>query len=276
MQDRLLQRRAVSSAHPQLYGALPAAQHTARKHRLFSLIARSLARRSKAGTPPALGAAARASGSTNSRTSSTKSCNTASAVCCPWPTAGPTRMVPSCMLALSFGSLCKLDSRALLNCVDVCSFILFKSAAHLNNKHTVFGRVVGGMDVLRTLELVPTGVVGTPDEDRPQQELKIVSMVVFVNPFDTLEEERAEEETKLAQKRLEENVRERFPAVVVLSCSELTFGARPFVSSPNSASGTAIRRRRRHRHQRHQRRRHRQRRRRTHPASAAISNWKTS
>jgi cyclophilin family peptidyl-prolyl cis-trans isomerase len=43
-------------------------------------------------------------------------------------------------------------------------FIMYKSAAHLNYKHSVFGRVVGGMEVLSLMEKVPTD-----DEDRPLQ-----------------------------------------------------------------------------------------------------------
>ena len=41
-------------------------------------------------------------------------------------------------------------------------FILYKSAHHLDNKHTVFGKVVGGLDVLTKMERVPTD-----DDDRP-------------------------------------------------------------------------------------------------------------
>lgn len=43
-------------------------------------------------------------------------------------------------------------------------FIMYKSAAHLNYKHSVFGRVVGGLDVLSLMEKVPTD-----EEDRPLQ-----------------------------------------------------------------------------------------------------------
>jgi hypothetical protein len=43
-------------------------------------------------------------------------------------------------------------------------FIMYKSAPHLNYKHSVFGRVVGGLDVLSLMEKVPTD-----DEDRPIQ-----------------------------------------------------------------------------------------------------------
>jgi peptidyl-prolyl cis-trans isomerase-like protein 2 len=41
-------------------------------------------------------------------------------------------------------------------------FILYKSAQHLNYKHTVFGRVVGGLEVLTLLEKVPVD-----DDDCP-------------------------------------------------------------------------------------------------------------
>jgi len=35
-------------------------------------------------------------------------------------------------------------------------FLLFKKAPHLNGKHTVFGRVVKGLDVLDKLERIGT------------------------------------------------------------------------------------------------------------------------
>jgi cyclophilin family peptidyl-prolyl cis-trans isomerase len=43
-------------------------------------------------------------------------------------------------------------------------FITYKSAPHLNYKHAVFGRVVGGLEVLGLMERV-----ATDDEDRPLQ-----------------------------------------------------------------------------------------------------------
>lgn len=41
-------------------------------------------------------------------------------------------------------------------------FILYKSAKHLNFKHTVFGMVVGGLTTLSAMEKVPVD-----DDDRP-------------------------------------------------------------------------------------------------------------
>lgn len=43
-------------------------------------------------------------------------------------------------------------------------FILYKSAPHLDYKHTVFGKVVGGLETLTKMERVPVDA-----EDRPKQ-----------------------------------------------------------------------------------------------------------
>ncbi|CAG8810439.1 27983_t:CDS:2, partial [Racocetra persica] len=50
---------------------------------------------------------------------------------------------------------------------------------HLDNKHTIFGKLVGGKDVLDKMESVPTD-----DSDRPLNEIKIVSINVFVDPYE--------------------------------------------------------------------------------------------
>ena len=50
-------------------------------------------------------------------------------------------------------------------------FITYKSCQHLDNLHAIFGRVVGGMDVLRTMEVVPTD-----EDDRPVKEIKILKV----------------------------------------------------------------------------------------------------
>ncbi|KAM3230354.1 hypothetical protein ACQJBY_060879 [Aegilops geniculata] len=72
-------------------------------------------------------------------------------------------------------------------------FILYKSAAHLNFKHTVFGMVVGGLHNLSAMEKVPVD-----DDDRPLEEIKLLKVSVFVNPYTEPdeEEEKAKEEEK--------------------------------------------------------------------------------
>lgn len=57
-------------------------------------------------------------------------------------------------------------------------FVTFKPCEHLNNLHTIFGRVVGGLDNLKYLNEVSTG-----DEDRPKRRIEIEAMEVFTNPF---------------------------------------------------------------------------------------------
>lgn len=75
-------------------------------------------------------------------------------------------------------------------------FILYKSANHLNYKHTVFGGVVGGLTTLSALENVPVD-----DNDRPLEEIKIIEVEVYVNPYtepDEEDEEKNKNEEKVA------------------------------------------------------------------------------
>ncbi|XP_077233455.1 plant U-box 49 [Tasmannia lanceolata] len=68
-------------------------------------------------------------------------------------------------------------------------FILYKSANHLNFKHTVFGGVVGGLTTLALMEKVPVD-----DDDRPLEDIKINSVTVFVNPYTEPDEDEEKEE----------------------------------------------------------------------------------
>jgi peptidyl-prolyl cis-trans isomerase-like protein 2 len=84
-------------------------------------------------------------------------------------------------------------------------FITYKSANYLDGKHTVFGRLVGGADVLSEMERVPTA-----DDDRPSKPITIESTKVFTDPYKDMAEaetvkarEKKEKEEKEARERTE-------------------------------------------------------------------------
>ena len=58
-------------------------------------------------------------------------------------------------------------------------YVTLKSATHLDNKHTVFGKVVGGHDTLARIENVP---VDDADDHRPREDVTILGATVFVDP----------------------------------------------------------------------------------------------
>lgn len=53
-------------------------------------------------------------------------------------------------------------------------FICLAPTPHLNGKHTVFGQVVEGMEVVDAI-----GAVRTDQGDRPYEEVKIISAEAF-------------------------------------------------------------------------------------------------
>lgn len=74
-------------------------------------------------------------------------------------------------------------------------FITYRAVPHLNRKHTIFGRVVGGTDTLSRLEAVKTD-----EGDRPIDDCILEDVVVFVDPFEEFEKERAQNEDLQKQK----------------------------------------------------------------------------
>ncbi len=63
-------------------------------------------------------------------------------------------------------------------------FILYKSAPHLDGKHTVFGTLVGGGATLDVIEGIETD-----SNDHPIEEVKIGSTQVFQDPFDEADDQ---------------------------------------------------------------------------------------
>jgi peptidyl-prolyl cis-trans isomerase-like 2 len=93
-------------------------------------------------------------------------------------------------------------------------FITFKATPHLDNKHTVFGEVVGNLKLIDEFEKI-----GGDEKDKPKKEIKILSVEVFSNPFrdvvteilkkDFMEKYLSEAEKKELEKekRIEEMVK---------------------------------------------------------------------
>ncbi|KAI4557596.1 hypothetical protein MJT46_014275 [Ovis ammon polii x Ovis aries] len=71
-------------------------------------------------------------------------------------------------------------------------FITFRSCAYLDKKHTIFGRVVGGFDTLTAME----NVESDPKTDRPKEEIRVDSTIVFVDPYEEADAQIAEERKK--------------------------------------------------------------------------------
>eukprot|EP00927_Polykrikos_kofoidii_P059568 TRINITY_DN54717_c0_g1_i1.p1 TRINITY_DN54717_c0_g1~~TRINITY_DN54717_c0_g1_i1.p1 ORF type:complete len:545 (-),score=99.59 TRINITY_DN54717_c0_g1_i1:90-1724(-) len=57
-------------------------------------------------------------------------------------------------------------------------FVTLKSCQHLDLKHSVFGRVVGGLELLKAFN-----GWGTDEKDRPLKEIKLIRTEIFKNPF---------------------------------------------------------------------------------------------
>lgn len=57
-------------------------------------------------------------------------------------------------------------------------FLTYAAQPHLNNKYTVFGRLVSGFDVLDAMEKVPVG-----DKHRPLSDVTLEAITIHANPL---------------------------------------------------------------------------------------------
>ena len=63
-----------------------------------------------------------------------------------------------------------------------------------SGKHTVFGKIVGGEDVLTRMEAVPPN----PANDRPTKQIKILDVSIFKDPYQDFKDKL---EKRLARER---------------------------------------------------------------------------
>lgn len=68
----------------------------------------------------------------------------------------------------------------------------------MDGKHTIFGRVVGGLDTLSEMEKIETD-----NKDRPIEDITFVSSQVFTDPYEELDELIAQEKAKEAEEQAE-------------------------------------------------------------------------
>lgn len=74
-------------------------------------------------------------------------------------------------------------------------FITYRQTPHLDRKHTIFARVVGGLDT--TLTAIEKSEVG--EKDKPVRDIEILEVVVFVDPFEEWQKEQKQKEAKEAE-----------------------------------------------------------------------------
>ncbi|KAK7494081.1 hypothetical protein BaRGS_00014739 [Batillaria attramentaria] len=78
-------------------------------------------------------------------------------------------------------------------------FFTFRSARHLDGKHAVFGRLVGGLETLDKMEKVEVD-----KKDKPKEEIRIESCTVFVNPYEEADEQLAKERAEELERQKSE------------------------------------------------------------------------
>ena len=59
-------------------------------------------------------------------------------------------------------------------------FFTYSAQPHLNNKYTVFGQIIDGIEVLDAIERIPVNA-----KNRPEVDVRIKSIIIHANPLAT-------------------------------------------------------------------------------------------
>lgn len=89
-------------------------------------------------------------------------------------------------------------------------FITFRSCKHLDGKHTIFGKLVGGLETLTEMERIEVD-----NKDSPIEDIIMQSFQIFVDPFQEADDQLAEErqgEIDKVQKEKEELAKKKSEA----------------------------------------------------------------
>ena len=70
-------------------------------------------------------------------------------------------------------------------------FFTYKATQHLDRKHTIFGKVESGLNVLTKMEAVPVD-----GSNRPINKIFIKDIVVFVDPFEEFQKQKQDREKR--------------------------------------------------------------------------------
>lgn len=65
-------------------------------------------------------------------------------------------------------------------------FITFRSCKHLDGKHTIFGKLVGGLETLAEMERIEVD-----NKDSPIEDILVQSVQIFVDPYQEVDDELA-------------------------------------------------------------------------------------
>lgn len=76
------------------------------------------------------------------------------------------------------------------------SFITYRSCRHLDGKHTIFGKLVGGLDTLNEMEKIEVD-----NKDRPIEDIIVEKAHIFVDPFQEADEMLAKERADEVEKQ---------------------------------------------------------------------------